>query len=323
MRKYLFFILVLCSTIHLSAQDSTNPVPPQIQPDTAGLVPPVIRPVIRKPVVRRIDSTAIKDSIARMAQRPFVMPVNMNIDTLRFSLHPYFRFTNPTKLLVTVKQWKGKETIFYSIIALLLFFALIRNSFDRYIQDLFKIFFRTTVNQRQVKEQLLQSPLPSLLLNIFFLISLGMFIALMLQYYQLGQGYSFWLLFLYSMLGLIIVYGLKFISLKILGWIFQVTEASDAYIFIVFTTNKVIGMAILPFLVVLAFSYGLINQVAMNLAIIMIILLIAYRYFLSYATIHRQISVNLFHFLLYLCAFEIVPLLLINKLLFRLLGETS
>jgi hypothetical protein len=35
------------------------------------------------------------------------------------------------------------------------------------------------------------------------------------------------------------------------------------------------------------------------------------------------VRISLFHFFLYLCAFEIIPLLLINKLLFRFLGETS
>ncbi|MBO9682887.1 MAG: hypothetical protein J7502_09515, partial [Flavisolibacter sp.] len=33
--------------------------------------------------------------------------------------------------------------------------------------------------------------------------------------------------------------------------------------------------------------------------------------------------VGFFHFLLYLLAFEVIPLLLINKLLFSFLGETS
>ena len=118
-------------------------------------------------------------------------------------------------------------------------------------------------------------------------------------------------------------YGVNFLTLKLLGWIFQVREAIDAYIFIVFTTNKVIGMAVLPFIIILAFSYGLVNQVSFLLGITIVLALLAYRFFLSYVSIHRQINISIFHFFLYLCAFEIAPLLLINKLLFRFLGETS
>ena len=59
---------------------------------------------------------------------------------------------------------------------------------------------------------------------------------------------------------------------------------------------------------------------AVTLSVTLVLGLLAYRYFLSYVSIHRQIKINFFHFLLYLCAFEIAPLLLINKLLFTVLS---
>lgn len=188
--------------------------------------------------------------------------------------------------------------------------------------DLFKTYFRTGVNQKQTKEQLLQSPLPSLLLNLFFVLSIGMFLALLLQYFKLGLDFNFWWLYLYCVLALISIYAIKFLSLKLLGWIFQVLDSTDAYIFIVFTTNKVIGIALLPFLIMLSFTYGIVNEAAMSLSIMVVFGLIVYRFFLSYITIRRQVRVGFFHFLLYLLAFEVIPLLLINKLLFSFLGET-
>jgi hypothetical protein len=309
-------------SIHAFGQDTIvpPPLPPtEVSQDTVATPPPIIRR-IKKPVVRKRDSTVVLDTF--QSKRILMKFTGVSFDTLILSQHPYFSFTNPVRYSVSVKKWTGKETIFYSMIALLLFFSLIRNGFRKYIQDLMKIFLRTSVNQRQIKEQLLQSPLPSLLLNIFYLFSAGMFIPLLMSFFHLADGYNFWLLFVYSMLGLIIIYTLKFISLKMLGWIFQVNEAVDAYIFIVFTTNKVIGMVLLPFLVVMAFTFGFIYDAAMNLSIFLVVLLFAYRYFLSYISIHRLVRISFFHFLLYLFAFEIAPLLLINKLLFRISGET-
>jgi len=319
MLKKSILILILFVSCHAFGQDTipSSPPPPDVSQDTAA-APPVIRPV--KKIVRRKDSTAVPDTF--QSKRIIMKFTGVSFDTLLLSQHPYFSFNNPVRYSVTVKKWTGKETIFYSMIALLLFFALIRNGFRKYIQDLMKIFLRTSINQRQIKEQLLQSPLPSLLLNIFYLLSAGMFIPLILGFFHLADGYNFWMLFLYSMLGLIIIYTLKFISLKVLGWVFQVSEAVDSYIFIVFTTNKVIGMALLPFLVVMAFTFGFIHDAAMNLSLFLIVVLFAYRYFLSYISVHRLVKIGFFHFLLYLFAFEIVPLLLINKLLFRILGET-
>src|SRR5206468_5267009 len=106
---------------------------------------------------------------------------------------------------ITIKQWQGKELIFYTLLGLLIFFALIKNGSSRYMMDLFQTFFRTSPRQRQLREQLVQSPLPSLLLNIFFLLSAGMFLALILQCFRLGIQYNFWLLFLCCFLGLIAI----------------------------------------------------------------------------------------------------------------------
>ena len=150
-----------------------------------------------------------------------------------------------------------------------------------------------------------------------------MFLALVIQNIGWSGGYSFWVLFLYSMAILVVMYFFKFVILKFIGWILQVRDAADTYIFIVFLTNKVIGMLLLPFIIVLAFTYGQISQVALTSGLLMIAGFFAYLYFLSFISVYRQLRISFFHFFLYLFAFEIVPLLLINKLLFTFLVETS
>lgn len=279
--------------------------------------------VVKKNLVQKrsvtILNTVAKDTFS--SKKPYAL-LNSNpslSDNSFFVNHPFFQFTNPVRNTISIRQWQGKEAIFYSIIALLVFFAIIKNGFYRYLANLLKTYFRTTLRQRQIKEQLVQSPLPSFLLNIFFLLSMGLFLALLLQQAALGMNFNFWLLFVYCVWGLAGIYTIKFVSLKLMGWIFQVSEAIDTYIFIVFTTNKIIGIALLPFLVLLAFTNGVAGQVALSLSIVLVLGLFAYRYFLSYVSIHRQVKISFFHFVIYLCAFEIAPLLLINKLLFRFL----
>jgi len=213
------------------------------------------------------------------------------------------------------KEFKGKELLFYSLLALLLFFAFIRLSFPKYINDLLRVAFRTTLKQRQIGEQLVQTPLPSLLLNFFFLITASMYIAFVLGHFELSDNFSFWLLCLYCFAALAIIYAIKFLSLKFFGWLFNITPTTDGYIFIVFMINKIIGIYLLPFLVMLAFTDNDLYQVAFVLSYTGVLGLLAYRFILSYGLSRSQIRVNPFHFFLYLCAFEIVPLLLIYKAL--------
>jgi hypothetical protein len=298
-----------------------------LQKDTAAVVP-VPKPVIhKKHKALRHDSTHVMDSFAVTHpvrdSLPRLFIGNWLADTFLYTKHPFYRFTDPVHYGVSLKSWEGKESLFYSLIVLLILFALIRNGFHRYLSDLFSIYFRTTIRQRQVKEQLIQSPLPSLLLNLYFLLSAGMFATVLLQNYELGHQFNFWLLFFYCVVALTAIYGAKYISLKFFGWIFQISDAIDSYIFIVFTTNKILGLALLPFVIILSFSAGVFNQVALTLSVIVVISFFLYRYFLSYVSVQKQMRISFFHFVLYFCAFEIAPLLLINKLLFTFLAEKT
>lgn len=276
--------------------------------------------------LRRTDSIRIdtavtipvkKDTIKISLQSPFTS------DSFRFIKHLFYTFTDPVRYTISEKTWRGKDMIFYSVIALLLFFAFIRNIFSRYISDLFSSYFRTTVRQRQIKEQLLQSPLPSLFFNAFFVISSAVFLSLLFEHFGLGVKLPFWLSVVYSAIAMIVIYGGKFILLKFFGWVFQQSEATDTYIFVVFSTNKIIGILLLPFIILLAFTYGSVNAAAATLSIIIVVALFVYRFFLSYISVNQTININFFHFILYLTAFEIVPVLLINKLLFTFLREIS
>ena len=203
--------------------------------------------------------------------------------------------------------------MFYSLILLLLLFSFIRISFPKYLIDLFRVAFRTTMKQRQISEQLIQVPIPALLLNIFFLISASLYINFLLQHFYMSSNYNFWLLYFYCCIALAAIYIIKFLTLKFSGWLFNISTTTDNYIFIVFMINKIIGIYLLPFLVLLAFSDNDIYQVSLTLSYIGVFALVAYRFILSYSLVQDQIRVNPFHFFLYLCAFEIIPLLLIYK----------
>lgn len=304
MRVYILLILLFLGYVCPAQTDTLRrPDTPRVAVDT----------LLRSDTLRR-DTLNIDSLLPRIQLGP------QRFDTLVYKRHPFVRFTDPVRLIITEKEWVGKEAFFYSIIGLLIFFAFIRNSFGRYLQDLARLFFRTTIKQRQVKEQLMAAPLPSLLLNVLFIISGGVYLALVFEHYGLGRQFNFWLLILYGAAGLTLIYLGKFLVLKIMGWLLRLSDATDAYTFVVFTTNKIIGIALLPFIVLLAFSSPDIAQVALTLSFIVVGGLFLYRFYLSYVSVYRLVKLQFLHFLLYLAAFEIAPLLLINKLLFQFLS---
>lgn len=304
----------------------------QIPPDSSGITRP------DSLVVR--DSTAIRDSLLALQMAdsvsrqpptkstwqldPSIPFTVQNVQRQLLQHHPYFGFgKTPSVIHSEIKRFTGKEMLFYILILLLLTYAFVRQSFPKYFNDLFRLFFRTTIKQRQISEQLMQTPLPSLVLNGFFVVTGGLYINFLLQHYRITPVDNFWLLTLYCALGLSVIYFLKFVGLRVSGWVFDMQEAANSYIFVVFVVNKIIGIFLLPFLIMLAFMKGSAYSVALVLSWVGVGGLLLYRLVLTYAAVRNQVKVNPFHFFLYLCAFEIAPLLLIYKALLVLFRQTA
>jgi hypothetical protein len=292
------------------------------------------RRVVRPPVVRDsaavVRDSATMDTLRRDTVSPAVvmpsLPERDLVSTIRAALdkHPYFNFFGPPSQQVIIRRPEPEtDLFFYVLLGLFFYFAIIRVLFGKYLMNLVSIFLRITLRQQQLREQLLQAPLPSLLLNIFFLLSGGLYASLLLSYYKYSAHDDFWIQTLYCTAILALIYVGKFLILKFTGWVFGLTRATDTYIFIVFLVNKMLGLLLLPFLVLITFYGGQAQQVFVTLSLILIVCLFAYRFAFSFGPIRAEIKVNAFHFFLYLCAFEIAPLLLIYKVLLSILEKSN
>jgi hypothetical protein len=252
-------------------------------------------------------SLFIADSLRRQDS---IKNVQLAVDSLKQVMQPGQNLKEgDTRIL------SGKEVIFYYLIFLFLLFGLLRQVFAKYFYDLFRVFFKTTLKLKQTQDLLLQSPLPSVVMNSYFILTTGLYVNFLLQYFHLSVAENFWMQYLYCSGALAAIYFVKYAGLKITGWLFNVSNATDSYIFIVFIINKMLGIFLLPFLLLLAFSLPAVSESVMIISWIGIGMLLLYRFILSYGAVRKEVKLNSFHFILYILAFEIVPLLLIYKLL--------
>jgi hypothetical protein len=230
--------------------------------------------------------------------------------------HPYFNFYGRgVKITEQLKKGSRDESMFYFLCALLFYFGFIRIAFIKYLDNLRTLFFRITMRQQQIRDQVLQSPLPSLMLNILFIISTGLFLSFVADYHNIVPGMNRWLLLFYCCVLLAVIYLGKFILLKMVGWMFNIRIAADTYIFIVFLVNKMMGIYLLPALLLMAFAKGPFLTILITLTYCFILILFIYRFIIAYRPVRNEIKLSRFHFFIYLCAFEIAPLLLIYKVL--------
>lgn len=229
-----------------------------------------------------------------------------------------FKVTGSSQLLLQPQKLKiEKDWLFYYLLALLFFFGFIRINYARYFKDLFRFFFRTSLRVNQIREQLVQSGLQSLFFNIFFAFSFGTYIYLLSVYYQSSLQVSNWLIPIGATLCLLVLYSGKYLFLKLSGWLFSISTSTETYTFIVFLINKVAGVAILPFLIVIAFAATEVVDIAVTLSLLLVGGLFLYRFLRAYQPVQSEVKVGRLHFLIFFLAIEIAPLLIIYKVLIR------
>ena len=241
------------------------------------------------------------------------------------TLYPATEFLNttdkPVQLQVSLRKQKSKEALFYLLAGLVLVLAFFRYFFARYFNNLFRVFFNTSLRQSQITDQLLQAKLPSLLYNLFFVVAGGIYIYSLLNYYQWVRGYNTWLVIGLCTGVLGMIYLIKFGTLKFTGWLTGFSDMVNTYLFILFLISKIIGIFLIPFIILIAFSDRVIVDMAVIISLLLIGFLFVMRFLRSYGIIQNQLKISKFHFFLYIIGLELLPLLLIYKSLMVLLSN--
>lgn len=232
-----------------------------------------------------------------------------------FSNHPFFNFKDAAGYPPYTAKTNppGRETYFYIMAALLLFFAILRSVFDKYFSDLFNLFFRRSLKQKQIKQQVVQNALPSLLFNIFFVVTAGYYACLVVKKVDVDISFPTWQLVLYCVGGMGVIYLGKYFVLKFLGWIFGIKKLTNNYIFLIFLINKIVAVLLLPLLLIISITSGALNTVAWTLSWMLILAFILYRYIAATGLVRKENNISFSHFVLYAIAFEILPTLMLYK----------
>lgn len=298
---------------------STNPITKGVAADTS-----VVRPLPAKP----IDSSLIHPVLNKGGDSTTTSRIPPREEAPAgfrelFNEHPFFHFSQPiTDLPMYIRSGPSDDILFYILFILLLFYGLIKAGFIKYHENLFRLFLRSTLWQQQVREQLQMMPWPSILLNILFILSGGVYGALVCKYFNIVTEFSQWELMLYFSLALAVIYTAKYFLLKLFGWALGMPKLTNAYIFTVFLVNKMAGILLLPFLWLLSFPLLRHGPVLVPVSLLLLLLLLFYRFMTSFQQVRAEIRLNLFHFLIYLCGFEIAPLLVSFKVLLIFVERT-
>lgn len=219
-------------------------------------------------------------------------------------------------------KFVDKTSSFYLILALLAALGVLRMVFPTYFRHLYKSFMSPMVNKRTLREQIEQNVAANTAMNIFFCISFGLFLYVVL-YHQSNLIQESRIRPNLFLIGTIVasglVYGIKYCSLKFVGWAFKMEQATEDYIYNVFLINKILGVVLLPFSIILAFGDGGWLKLMFIVALVLVFILLLNRYTRSWASLGSFFQFSKFHFFMYFCTSELLPLAILTKFTYNIL----
>ena len=205
------------------------------------------------------------------------------------------------------------EWHFYFLVFLLITFAVSRAFLGQLLNPTFNaaVRYNTAVSMYKDNSQL-QRQIDTVLYGFYF-VSTGFFMMLIAKHFNLfPYGLRDVELFGFFTTGIMLVFFLRIVVVNVVGHVFFSLKLFKAYQYHAFIYNKLIGILVLPMSIIIVYTNGILNDIAVwsALAIIFVMLVMKIYRGSLFAVKNRVLNFYLF---LYLCALELVPMLLLYK----------
>ena len=221
--------------------------------------------------------------------------------------------------VVNTVAWKeitsgDKAVFFYTTLFCLILITLSRSLYPKDMRMFLLAAFNRNSAQMLFKSSWGKTTFFSVMLDLNFYLVIPMFVYTTMEFLEMGMNYGPFLQIpiILSVIGVLLF--LKFIGLSFLKMIFELGVVVDYYLFEIFYTIKLLGMVVFPFLVIAIFAPDWAREPSIYIGWGLTGILLIFSYLKVLGSQWNLILRNQFHFLLYICGLEIVPVFLLLRL---------
>jgi len=258
------------------------------------------------------DSVFIaKDTLTVLKQDTVVKPIVDSLFTVPVTSTTQV-VVNPVVPITSVDTNYQKTAWFIAVLmVILILISKIKMTFPRLTPSVLQSYLRSSEANKLLKSRNTRNTVCYAYMNLLSIITSSVFV------FELGVHYNFFdkaspIFLLYITVGIIIFILFKIILAKILGFIFRSYEGAAEYSFNLLLIWKTVGIVLIPFVLCIPF----IKFSAIPYFLIMGLSVVGFSYIL---VILRGIKilftkhVSFLYMILYLCALEMVPLVIAYK----------
>jgi hypothetical protein len=216
---------------------------------------------------------------------------------------------------------ESKTLDFYLLLVLCGILGGIKTIHPKYFNDVWRAFINPTLGSRQLKDMIQSASFPNLIMNLFSCIVFGTYVFYLIS---IGRDWRFAgmpssMVVSLLIVGSVLLYSGKYLFVRFTGWAFNIRSTSEQYNFNIFLVNKIVGITLLPFIICFAFLNKEWQVPICITSIVLLVALLMNRYVRSWNIFAHFFMNNRFHFFMYLCGFEILPMAILLKMVLRIL----
>lgn len=203
-----------------------------------------------------------------------------------------------------------------ALLILLALFTSFRFFYYRIFKQLISAFFNVTVSNQIVRDESVLLQRASLILSVISYLLAGMFLYQVSMHYNWQATYLQKGLLRFGLMAVAIAmaYSTKMVLLRFLSVVFGQERPVALYIFNIFLMLMMVGLVLLPVNILLAFAPSFMREGIIIGALIILGVMFTYRLLRATGIWVGIPGFSFLYLFLYLCTFEIAPLLIIWKL---------
>ncbi|MDZ4844821.1 MAG: DUF4271 domain-containing protein [Chitinophagales bacterium] len=203
--------------------------------------------------------------------------------------------------------------VFYIMVFQLALLAYLRRAFPKSLEEMTRALTNLTMAQQLYREQELTMPVSAIFYNINFVFSGGIFLFLLNGHFSWTDIPTSFVTMLFFLWGVIVLYSLKYGSMKFMAIIFPFGNEVNHYNFNFFLAQKIIGILLIPINLFIAYS-----PESFQAALIVVALILLALFIIGIGLKGLEISRNLLqhdalHYFIYIFALEIAPVCILVK----------
>lgn len=308
----LSFVIVLLFSVNLTGQNKANPfeIVPRLGTIDDSTIPDVsdVKAVVSDTAITT-DTVIITD---KLNNELLLNPFDVDHVPVRRSAI----VERAAKLQTQTGNTQGSDTfLIWFLLSSCIILAILINLRVKLLEFVYKSIFNENILKLFQREEQRGSNVYMLLLYIVFLINIAVLAYLIYTRFGGQQGIVSLLIILWIFSS---VYLVKHTGLNTFGKIFLIEKSTGLYSFTCMIFNHAAGMILIPFNFMIAFAPKDMAEIVLWIAVGIIVILLILRTLRGIIIVFEFINDRIFQIFVYLCAFEIAPVMILVKTIMKL-----